>query len=144
MAILRQFERDFIWIFKDNSWLDVIWISRGLDIMGFIAILTGFWGIWIYIYMVVCHCLCKHGELGRFKHSLQILKTGYTTNNLRFICLQTGDLHPNHVLVTWENDDKNLGLRYTVVYNVLWGPETNQEKGLLRLGWDEQLLCAWT
>jgi hypothetical protein len=36
--------------------------------------------------------------------------------------------------VTWENDDKNLGLGYTVVYNVLWGPETNHE----------QLLCAWT
>lgn len=89
----------------------------------------------IYIYnIIVCHCLFKHGELGRFKHSLQILKTGYITNNLRFICLQTGDLHPNHVLVTWENDDKNLGLGYTVVYNVLWGPETNQEKGLLRLG----------
>lgn len=88
-----------------------------------------------YIYnIIVCHCLFKHGELGRFKHSLQILKTGYITNNLRFICLQTGDLHPNHVLVTWENDDKNLGLGYTVVYNVLWGPETNHE----------QLLCAWT
>ena len=90
--------------------------------------------IYIYMYMIVCHCLFKHGELGRFKHSLQILKTGYITNNLRFICLQTGDLHPNHVLVTWENDDKDLGLGYKVVYNVLWGPETNQEKGLLRLG----------
>lgn len=84
--------------------------------------------------MIVCHCLFKHGELRRFKHPLEILKTGYITNNLRFICLQTGDLHPNHVLVTWENDDKNLGFGYTVVYNVLWGPETNQEKGLLRLG----------